>query len=130
MAKYRKKVAVVEAVRWLGFDKGPHDLWIVPRVTGSQDGCLPQDDGGQIISPGWWVVTGAGGRRNVVSPAAFDLTYEPVPEPTTMVGAEIAEVLDEYKSGAIDNFVATWTLERLGLTEGEALDRIDEADSP
>lgn len=78
MAKYRKKPVVIEATQWLGFQKGPHDLNIVPyRGSGSQ-GCIETLEGGHIVTINDWIITGVKGEQYPCKPDIFEATYEPV----------------------------------------------------
>lgn len=37
-------------------------------------------EGGQIVSPGDWVITGGHGEQYLCKPGIFEATYEPVPD--------------------------------------------------
>ncbi len=80
MAKYRKKPVVIEATQWHGFEKGPHDLSIVPRSPRQEDdiGWIETLEGGHHVTPGDWIITGVKGEHYPCKPDIFELTYEPV----------------------------------------------------
>lgn len=80
MAKFRKKPVVIEATQW--FKQGDH-----PAVTTKDDsapGFLPQThgwvptlEGGHIVTPGDWIITGVQGEHYPCKPDIFAATYEP-----------------------------------------------------
>lgn len=90
MAKYRRKEEIVEAVQWLGWDKGPHDLGIIQFDEDARlpYGFLPNNPRephgmGSFVSPGDWIITypsrDASLSLRVHCPAAqFDQYFEPV----------------------------------------------------
>ncbi len=78
MAKYRKKPIVVEAVQWHGFNKGPHNLGIQPHRAGDGTGWLHTLEGGHIVTPGDWIITGIKGEKYPCKPDIFAATYDPV----------------------------------------------------
>jgi hypothetical protein len=82
--KFRKLPVVIEATQW--FKHGDH-----PAVTGLPDnrrleGCayddargwVPTLEGGHIVTPGDWIITGVKGERYPCKPDIFAATYEPV----------------------------------------------------
>ena len=75
--KYRKKPVVIEAVWWLGFDKGPHDLGIVPKSPDGK-GWIDTLEGGHIVTPGDWIITGIKGEKYPCKPDIFEATYDAV----------------------------------------------------
>ena len=82
--KFRKKPVVVEAVQWYGFQTGPHDLGITSyRLAGELGGGQKDSlgwietlEGGHIVSPGDWIITGVKGERYPCKPDVFEMTYE------------------------------------------------------
>lgn len=80
MAKYRKKPVVIEATQWLGWDKGPHDLGVEeePNTARQATGWITTLEGGHVVTPGDWIITGIKGEKYPVKDEIFRLTYEPV----------------------------------------------------
>jgi len=77
--KFRKKPIVVDAVQWMGFENGPHNLEIVPYAPGTAQGWIQTLEGGHVVSPGDWIITGVKGEKYPCKPYIFAVTYEPVP---------------------------------------------------
>lgn len=90
MAKFRKKPVVIEAAQW--FKHGDH-----PAVGFSSDGggtvynfayenglnvdslgWVPTLEGGHIVTPGDWIITGIQGEHYPCKPDIFEMTYEAV----------------------------------------------------
>jgi hypothetical protein len=73
MAKFRKKPVVIEAVQWFKF--GDH-----PQVISQTDekGWIQTLEGGHLVAPGDWVITGVKGEHYPCKPDIFDQTYEAV----------------------------------------------------
>ena len=78
MARFRKKPIEVEAVQWMGFADGPHDLGIVPLALPAGLGCIDTLEGGHVVTPGDWIITGIRGERYPCKDEIFRATYEPV----------------------------------------------------
>lgn len=81
MAKFRKKPVVIEATQW--FTEGDHPA--VLRAPLDQcpsgfvlyrDGWIQTLEGGHIVSPGDWIITGVQGEHYPCKPDIFALTYE------------------------------------------------------
>lgn len=77
MAKYRKKPVVIEATQWFGVGDHPavityptHD----PDMAGF--GWCPTLEGGHIVTPGDWIITGVKGEHYPCKPDIFEMTYE------------------------------------------------------
>jgi len=79
MAKYRKKPIVIEATQWYGFDQGPQNLGIHGRADNGT-GWMDTLEGGHIITPGDWVITGISGEKYPCKPDIFKATYDLVGE--------------------------------------------------
>ena len=77
MAKYCKKPVVVEAVQWMGFDKGPRDLGIISLAAEGKGG-IETPEGGYVVTPGDWIITGVKGEQYPCKPDIFEQAYEPV----------------------------------------------------
>ena len=76
--KFRKKPVVIEASQW--FKHGDHPAVYVPtnlpdRVEGF--GWCPTLEGGHIVTPGDWIITGVKGEHYPCKPDIFEATYEP-----------------------------------------------------
>lgn len=69
--KYRKKPVVIEATQW--FKVGDH-----PAVRNSATGYGAIDtlEGGHIVCPGDYIITGVKGEHYPCKPDIFELTYE------------------------------------------------------
>jgi hypothetical protein len=83
--KYRKKPVVVEAMQWLGRDGHPSVTQYV--IGGNRDcnhctrwmrdhGWIDTKEGGHIVCPGDWVITGVAGEQYPCKPDIFAATYE------------------------------------------------------
>ncbi len=89
MAKYRKKPVVIEATQW--WKDGDHSnvIEIPPSVVETIkdrsvalniDECrwIGTLEGGHIVSPGDWIITGVQGEQYPCKPDIFQSTYEPI----------------------------------------------------
>lgn len=76
--KYRKKPVVVEATQW--FKMGDHSE--VERFSRESSllGWIETLEGGHIVHPGDFIITGVKGEHYPCKPDIFDMTYEPVEE--------------------------------------------------
>lgn len=74
--KYRKKPVVVEAVQW--FKVGDHSA--VTRYMKDERGWIETLEGGHIVTPGDYIITGVKGEHYPCKPDIFEMTYEPVEE--------------------------------------------------
>jgi hypothetical protein len=80
MARYRKKPVVIEAVQW--FKHGDHPA-VLPAplqpidgyVTGV-NGWIQTLEGGHIVTPGDWIITGVKGEHYPCKPDIFAATYD------------------------------------------------------
>ena len=77
MPKFRKKPVVIEATQWLGFKEGPHDLGVTPQIPDGK-GWIETLEGGHVVTPGDWIITGVKGEKYPCKPDIFDMTYEEV----------------------------------------------------
>lgn len=73
--KYRKKPVVVEATQW--FKHGDHPA-VEEYLLNDQFGWIDTLEGGHIVSPGDYIITGVKGEHYPCKPDIFELTYEPV----------------------------------------------------
>lgn len=71
MLKFRKRPVVIEATQW--FKLGDH-----PEVTKFENefGWVDTLEGGHIVTPGDWIITGVKGEHYPCKPDIFELTYE------------------------------------------------------
>jgi hypothetical protein len=79
--KFRKKPVVIEATQW--FKDGDHYAVMnyeshEPDMRGS--GWIITLEGGHIVSPGDWIITGVKGEHYPCKPDIFEATYERVEE--------------------------------------------------
>ena len=77
----------VEAQEWLGWD-GPVIKGVIPvpsywmlKYDVSYHGFIYTLEGGHIVTPGDWIVTGIAGEQWPMKPKIFAQTYEKVEEP-------------------------------------------------
>jgi hypothetical protein len=99
--KYRKKPVVIEATQWFVNGDHPDDgedregkvvrYYRHPDVDGEHacqhcaqamnfHGWIDTLEGGHIVCPGDWVITGVKGERYPCKPDIFEATYEPAEE--------------------------------------------------
>ena len=78
--KFRKKPVVIEASQW--FKDGDHQH--VRRVSHPYDSSenascawIKTLEGGHIVTPGDWIITGVKGEHYPCKPDIFAMTYEP-----------------------------------------------------
>jgi len=85
--KFRKRPVIIEATQW--FKNGDCPLDTHPGAPGSKacshcgkamhnHGWIDTLEGGHIVCPGDWIITGVAGERYPCKPAIFDATYEAV----------------------------------------------------
>lgn len=76
--KFRKKPVVIEATQW--FKDGDHPM-VVMKNTNYRYGdelipWLPTLEGGHVVTPGDWIITGVKGEHYPCKPDIFEMTYE------------------------------------------------------
>jgi len=76
MAFYRKKPVVIEATQWLAH--GDHPAVRAMAVSLGVRGWIETLEGGHVVSPGDWIITGVKGEVYPCKPEIFALTYEGV----------------------------------------------------
>jgi hypothetical protein len=83
MAKFRKKPVVIEATQW--FKQGDHPevlsapLDDIPSgYTLEYHGWIQTLEGGHIVTPGDWIITGVKGEHYPCKPDIFAATYDEV----------------------------------------------------
>lgn len=72
--KYRKKPVVIEATQW--FKMGDHPA--VKAFLARHEGWIDTLEGGHIVTPGDFIITGVKGEHYPCKPDIFELTYEVV----------------------------------------------------
>lgn len=91
MAKYRKKPIIIEAEQWFknGDVKEARGAIGYHRTEGVCKHCngptclhgwIDTLEGGHIVCPGDWIITGVKGEKYPCKPDIFELTYEKVEE--------------------------------------------------
>ena len=75
--KYRKKPIIIEATQW--FKHGDHPA-VQPASLGSEKGWVETLEGGHIVTPGDFIITGIKGEHYPCKPDIFEATYEKVEE--------------------------------------------------
>lgn len=106
MARYRKKPIVIEATRWFKNGDHPEDgskgegkvvrYFRRPDIKGTifckeclkkgihspmmDHGWIDTPEGGHIVCPGDWIITGVQGEHYPCKPDIFEKTYEKVDE--------------------------------------------------
>ena len=103
MAKFRKKPVVIEAKQW--FNHGDHAM-VEPHdpekagayITGlGPYGWIKTLEGGHVVSPGDWIITGVKGEHYPCKPDIFAATYDAEPEPAvSTVPPHQQRVVDEH----------------------------------
>lgn len=86
MSRFRKKLVVIEAVRWDGKDAGTVISWrnhhsrdVIHSWRFQEDGVLiPTLEGEMRASPGDWIIMGVNKEFYPCKPDIFAATYEPV----------------------------------------------------
>ena len=81
MAKFKKKPVVIEATQWFKHGDHPAVKTLTNPTTGQVmriHGWIDTLEGGHIITPGDWIITGVKGEHYPCKPDIFEMTYEPV----------------------------------------------------
>ena len=73
--KFVKKPVVIEATQW--FKNGDHPA--VTQFEGDK-GWVETLEGGHVVTPGDWIITGVKGEHYPCKPDIFEMTYERVEE--------------------------------------------------
>lgn len=78
--KFRKKPVVIEATQW--FKPGDHPAVVLNSAPSRYaDEGIPWVEtleGGHVVTPGDWIITGVKGEHYPCKPDIFAATYEPV----------------------------------------------------
>lgn len=94
--KYRKKPVVIEATQW--FKLGDHPAVLaapLDPITGFVDGhhgWVQTLEGGHIVTPGDWIITGVKGEHYPCKPDIFAATYEAVEEEDFLAGSKACDL--------------------------------------
>lgn len=75
--KFRKKPVVIEAVQW--FENGDHpavEAFFPHDPERVNYGWIKTLEGGHIVTPGDWIITGVHGEHYPCKPDIFEMTYE------------------------------------------------------
>jgi hypothetical protein len=86
MAQFRKKPVVIEAVQWhrVGDHPAvkpatmPQAAGLTPGVLWRQCGWIKTLEGGHVVNPGDWIITGVKGEMYPCKPDIFEAIYEAV----------------------------------------------------
>lgn len=82
--KFRKKPVVIEAAQW--FKMGDHPAVLIAPLDPFSEfrlgyhGWIQTLEGGHVVTPGDWIITGVKGEHYPCKPDIFEQTYEPVEE--------------------------------------------------
>jgi len=72
MPRFRKKPVIVEAEQWF---PGNPVAGVVEKANGAY-GYIETLEGGHIVSPGDWIITGIESEKYPCKPSIFEATYE------------------------------------------------------
>lgn len=75
--KFRKKPVVIEATQW--FENGDHpavEAFFPHDPERVNYGWIKTLEGGHIVTPGDWIITGVQGEHYPCKPDIFEMTYE------------------------------------------------------
>jgi hypothetical protein len=79
--KFRKKPVEIEATQW--FKMGDHPAVTIHRNQKLVEGLAPYGwvetlEGGHIVTPGDWIITGVKGEHYPCKPDIFEMTYDAI----------------------------------------------------
>jgi hypothetical protein len=74
--KYRKKPIIIEATQW--FKHGDHPKVEVFLNRSKKHGWISTLEGGHVVIPGDYIITGIEGEHYLCKPDIFEATYEKV----------------------------------------------------
>lgn len=82
--KFIKKPVVIEATQWFKMGDHPavlsHPLEPMLEYVGEYHGWIQTLEGGHVVTPGDWIITGVKGEHYPCKPDIFEMTYSPVGE--------------------------------------------------
>lgn len=87
--KFRKKPVIIDAVQWFKFKDHPNVVPIPEAILDTIEkrtlaigirncGWIGTLEGGHVVSPGDWIITGVAGEQYPCKPEIFEATYEAV----------------------------------------------------
>ena len=76
--KYRKKPVVIEATQW--FKNGDHPAVVNLDGLPTENGWVETLEGGHVVTPGDYIITGVKGEHYPCKPDIFKATYQMVEE--------------------------------------------------
>jgi hypothetical protein len=76
--KYRKKPIIIEATQW--FKHGDHPAVEPATCIRPENGWVETLEGGHVVTPGDWIITGVKGEHYPCKPDIFKATYQMVEE--------------------------------------------------
>jgi hypothetical protein len=78
--KFRKRPVIIEATQWFKFGDHPEVKAKIPFECEDSDnkGWVETLEGGHIVTPGDWIITGVHGEHYPCKPDIFEKTYEKV----------------------------------------------------
>lgn len=76
--KFRKKPVVIEATQWFKMGDHPAVERLGPNNERRKPDCgwVDTPEGGHIVTPCDWIITGVKGEHYPCKPDIFELTYE------------------------------------------------------
>ncbi len=96
MTNYRKKPVVIQATQW--FKDGDHPAVIRKsgpnRIADEGIPWVPTLEGGHVVTPGDWIITGVKGECYPCNPDIFAATYEPAAAPAAPVLEDENNLID------------------------------------
>lgn len=83
MSKFRKKPVVIEATQWFMHGQHPAVLrspldYVPEGFIVGHHGWIQTLEGGHIVTPGDWIITGIHGEHYPCKPDIFEATYEAI----------------------------------------------------
>jgi hypothetical protein len=76
--KYRKKPVIIEATQW--FKHGDHPAVLKLKELSPKYGWVKTLEGGHVVTPGDYIITGIKGEHYPCKPDIFEATYDKVEE--------------------------------------------------
>jgi hypothetical protein len=120
MAQFRKKPVVIEASQWFKLGQHPAVLAaplqpIDGYIVGTH-GWIQTLEGGHIVTPGDWIITGVKGEHYPCKPDIFAATYESA-DATPAEGAQSQDAKDARRYRWLREFNPTFVaVEMLGAS--------------
>jgi len=74
--KFRKKPVVIEATQWFRMGDHPAVRKPAPKFYDGECGWIDTLEGGHIVTPGDWIITGVKGEFYPCKHEIFKMTYE------------------------------------------------------